>query len=378
MKYTNKDINRKHIMQVNIDNDGGNGAFALMYYIYKVLKDDFIFDYFTMGNFKIDDVYDNIIKDGGKCFSANLRKNKLIGHIKLPFVFYKVLKEYNYEVVHIHSEVAYKHFLYAIAAKKAGVRKIIIHSHSCNIDGDKKGIKYIFHKLVKNRINKLGTYFLACSSPAAEWLFTNKTLHSNNYKLLHNGILPDSYKYSDEKRNKIRIKLGISEKIVIGHVGALKKVKNQSRLLDIMHDLNDNNYILLLVGDGEDRKEIELKLKSLNLENKVVLLGSRTDVSDLLQAFDVFMFPSLFEGIPMALIEAQAVGVPIIASDTINKEVAINNNVSFVSLNDNNHEWINKIKKVKNNHIKENGFINVSNSDYNIRSSAKILKELYK
>ena len=161
-------------------------------------------------------------------------------------------------------------------------------------------------------------------------------------------------------------------------MGALKKVKNQSRLLDIMHDLNDDNYILLLVGDGEDRKEIELKLKSLNLEKRVVLLGNRTDVSDLLQAFDVFMFPSFFEGIPMALIEAQAVGVPIIASDTINREVAINDNITFVSLNDNNSEWINKIKKVKNQHIKEDGFVNVSNSDYNIRRSAKMLKELYK
>lgn len=378
MIYTNKHSNRKHILQVNIDNDGGNGAFALIYYINKVLKCNFVFDYFTMGNFKIDDVYNSIIEDGGKCFSANLRNNKLIGHLKLPFSFYHVLKENNYDIVHIHSEVAYKHFLYAFAAKKAGVKKIIIHSHSCNIDGNNKGIKFILHRFFKNRVNKLGTYFLACSVPAAEWLFTNKTLHSNYFKLLHNGILPDSYKYSDEKRRVIREELEINEKIVIGHVGALKKVKNQTRLLDIMHDLNDERYVLVLVGDGEGRKEIEEKIKKLSLEKKVYLLGNRTDVPDLLQAFDIFVFPSLFEGIPMALIEAQAVGIPIIASNAINPDIKINDNISFLSLDENNTKWITEINKIKSKHIKCKGYSNVSNSAYNIKNSAEILKELYK
>lgn len=378
MIYTNKHSNRKHILQVNIDNDGGNGAFALIYYINKVLKCNFVFDYFTMGNFKVDNVYNSIIEDGGKCFSANLRNNKLIGHLKLPFSFYQVLKENNYDIVHIHSEVAYKHFLYAFAAKKAGVKKIIIHSHSCNIDGNNKGIKFILHQIFKNRVNKLGTYFLACSVPAAEWLFTNKTLHSNNFKLLHNGILPDSYKYSDKKRKEIREKLGINENIVIGHVGALKKVKNQTRLLDIMHDLNDERYVLVLVGDGECRKEIEDKIKKLSLEKKVYLLGNRTDVPDLLQALDIFVFPSLFEGIPMALIEAQAVGIPVIASNTINPDIKINDNISFLSLDENNAKWITEINKIKSKHVKCKGYSNVSNSAYNIKNSAEVLKELYK
>lgn len=378
MIYTNKHSNRKHILQVNIDNDGGNGAFALIYYINKVLKCNFVFDYFTMGNFKIDNVYNSIIEDGGKCFSANLRNNKLIGHLKLPFSFYQVLKGNKYDIVHIHSEVAYKHFLYAFAAKKAGVKKIIIHSHSCNIDGNNKGIKFILHQIFKNRVNKLGTYFLACSVPAAEWLFTNKTLHSNYFKLLHNGILPDSYKYSDEKRKEIREKLGINENIVIGHVGALKKVKNQTRLLDIMHDLNDERYVLVLVGDGECRKEIEDKIKKLSLEKKVYLLGNRTDVPDLLQALDIFVFPSLFEGIPMALIEAQAVGIPVIASNTINPDIKINDNISFLSLDENNAKWITEINKIKSKHVKCKGYLNVSNSAYNIKNSAEVLKELYK
>ena len=140
-------MNKEHVLQVNIDNNGGNGAFALVRYLYAYLKDEYIFDYFTMGKFVEDLEYRSIIGDGGKCYSANLRKNKFVGHLKLPFVFYKYLKENSYNIVHIHSEVAYKQFLYTVAAKAAHTKQVIIHSHSSNIDGCNKGLKYIFHIL---------------------------------------------------------------------------------------------------------------------------------------------------------------------------------------------------------------------------------------
>ena len=145
-----------------------------------------------------------------------------------------------------------------------------------------------------------------------------------------------------------------------------------------MHDLNDERYVLVLVGDGECRKEIEDKIKKLSLEKKVYLLGNRTDVPDLLQALDIFVFPSLFEGIPMALIEAQAVGIPVIASNTINPDIKINDNISFLSLDENNAKWITEINKRKSKHVKCKGYSNVSNSAYNIKNSAEVLKELYK
>lgn len=370
-------MNKKRILQVNIDNDGGNGAFALVRYLYSYLKDDFIFDYFTMGNFVKDEVYENIVQDGGKCFSSNLRLNKLKGHIKLPFVFYKYLKSNYYEIVHIHSEVAYKHFLYAIAAKCAHVKKIIIHSHSNDIDGENKWLKLIFHKILIRCVNKLGTDFLACSLPAAEWMFTTKTCEGNKFHIFHNGIDPVKYKYKENIRDQVRNVLNIQNKTVIGHVGALKKVKNQQRLLELLHDMNDDRYMLMLIGDGEDRRKLVGRTRELGLEKQVLFLGSRTDVFDLLQAVDIFAFPSFFEGIPMALIEAQTVGIPIIASDTINKDIKINENLSFISLADDNNKWISEIKRLETLHIREKGFIAVMNSKFNVKNSAELLKAVY-
>lgn len=370
-------MDKKRVLQVNIENTGGNGAFSLVQYLFKYLKDDYIFDYFSMGNFTHDTIIDEIIRKGGKCYSANLRENKLIGHMKLPFVFYKYLKLNNYNTVHIHSEVAYKHFLYALGAKIAGVNQIIIHSHSSNIDGNNKGLKYFCHTILRTFVNELGTDFFACSELAAKWMFTKKTLNSAHFRLLHNGIDASSYKFSMLIRNEKRKDLGISKNIVLGHVGALKKVKNQDRLLDIIRDLNDSNYKLLLIGDGDDREKLEKKAKSLNIKNQILFLGSRTDVAELLQAIDVMVFPSFFEGIPMALIEAQATGVPIICSDTVNKAIKINNNIEFISLKETNSKWISFIKNIKDNHIYEDGYLNVLLSDYNIKNSADELKKVY-
>lgn len=370
-------LHRKRILQVNIDNDGGNGAFALVRYLYSFLKNEYVFDYFTMGKFIEDSVYKDILSDGGKCYSADLRSNKLLGHIILPFNFYKFLKKNKYDIVHIHSEVAYKHYLYAIGANLAGVKKIIIHSHSNNIDGNNKGIKFLFHKILRNRVNRLGTDFLACSEPAAEWMFDKKTLKSNHFKLLHNGIAPHSYKFSEVIRNEKRSSLTITNEIILGHVGALKKVKNQERLLDILNDINNPQYKLLLIGDGEDRQKLENKAKSLGIIDQVIFLGSRTDVAELLQAIDVFVFPSLFEGIPMALIEAQAVGLPIVASDRINKDIQINDNITFCPLEESNKYWIDAIYKSELSHMKLAGNNNVQSSYYNIQNSSESLKKVY-
>lgn len=370
-------INKKKILQVNIDNNGGNGAFSVMRYLYTYLSDEYVFDYFTMGTFLKDKVYEDIYEKGGICYSANLRKNKISGHIVLPFVFYNFIKKNKYEIVHIHSEVAYKQFLYTVAARCAKVRKIIIHSHSCDIDGKCKSLKYMLHILFRNAVNKLGTDFLACSMPAAEWMFTSKNLKSENFKLLHNGINPSLYKYSTEIRKTVRTFLNIENKKVIGHVGALKKVKNQERLLDIISEIKKDDYILMLIGDGDDYDKLLQLVKENNIENKVLFLGNRIDVSDLMQAMDVFVFPSLFEGIPMALIEAQTVGLPIVASDVINRDVKINNNVHFLSLKENNNIWISEIEDALNEHLKEDGYNRVCLSEYNIKNSAETLRKVY-
>lgn len=368
---------RKRILQVNIDNNGGNGAFSLVRYLYQYLSDEFIFDYYTMDQFVKDSVYEDIRADGGVCYSANLRKNKFIGHILLPFDFYRILKKKRYDTVHIHSEVAYKHFLYSVAAKAANINNIIIHSHSNDIDGDHKGIKYLFHILMRSKVNKYGTYFLACSLPAAEWMFRRKTTKSSHFSILQNGIDVEKYIYSDVMRREVRNELGLNDEKVLGHVGALKKVKNQEFLIELISCLRDKGYKLVLVGDGDDKEKLIIKAKELKCYDSIIFTGNRTDVNRILQAMDVFVMPSFFEGIPMALIEAQSIGLPIIASDTINGNVKINENVEFVSLDKNKESWIDIIEKNIENHIKEKGYKNVSHSPFNIKRSVNQLIEVY-
>lgn len=368
---------KEHILQVNIDNNGGNGAFALMQSFYALLKTEYIFDYFTMDSFVNNEVLQSILDDGGKCESANLRKNKLFGHILLPFRFYKFLVKNNYNTIHIHSEVAYKHFLYCVAAKKANVKKIIIHSHSSSIDGNCKGLKHVFHKIFRKYINRNGDFFIACSEPAAKWMFDETIINGDNYCLLHNGIIPEKFKYDEKKRSEVRSTLGLEGYYVIGHVGAFKWVKNQSLLIEILSLLKNKNYKLLLVGDGEDRQKIEEKARNLGVIDSVIFTGNRSDVNELLLAMDIFVFPSFFEGIPISVIEAQCVGLPIIASDVINRDVRINENLFFFSLERSSKEWADKIESSISDHLKEEGFNNIFKSIYNINESARQLREIY-
>ncbi|SNU06261.1 Glycosyltransferase involved in cell wall bisynthesis [Lachnospiraceae bacterium] len=371
---------KTRVLQVNIDNNGGNGAFTLMQYLYSFLSDEFIFDYYTMGTFINDSVYHTIKMSGGKCFSANLRKNKFVGHLILPFAFLHFLKTHKYGIVHIHSEVAYKHFLYTVAARVAGVKKIIVHSHSSNIDGDYKGLKFLFHNIFRKAVNINGNIFIACSKEAAKWMFTPKVLKSPNFYFLQNGINPQKYRFNNEVRLKTRETLNISNKIIIGHVGALKKVKNQTFLIDVLNILNKETpekYVLLLVGDGEDREKLESKALKLGCSKDVIFLGNRTNVNELLQAMDIFAFPSLFEGIPIALIEAQTVGLPILASDKINKDVMLNSNIRYLSINETENDWVRCIRQPKK-HLKEKGYENVVNSKFNILRSSDRLRMIYK
>lgn len=372
---------KKRVLQVNIDNNGGNGAFTLVMYFYNVLREEYIFDFFTMGTFL--ENYDTkfIVENGGKIYSADLRKNRLTGHIMLPFRFHKFLRNNKYGIVHIHSEVAYKVFLYAIVAKVMGVKKIIIHAHSDNIDGNFVHIKKLLHKLTKNLICRCGTDYIAISESPASWLFNDKVIsNKEHFYYVTNGIMVDNYRYNEKLRNKVRRQLGFDdESIVVGHVGALKKVKNQEFIIDIINILAQNgNYKLLFVGDGEDRKKLEEKTKKLNLSNVVTFLGSRDDVNELMQAMDVFVFPSLFEGIPMTLIEAQTVGLPIVASDIINKTVFINKNISTLSLDASVGAWASTVQQMKLKHIKEKGYSNLSQSKYNIENGATQLKKIYR
>ena len=255
-------------------------------------------------------------------------------------------KEHNdYKVIHLHSTS--KNYLVLKYAKKYGIPIRIAHSHNIDFQTN-NSIKKIIGNLLKKELVKYSTDFFACSMIAGEWLFGKNIVESNRFTVIHNAVDHDKYKFNDESRKSIRKDFNINDnEIVVGHVGRFEKQKNHEFLIDVFKKISDenSNYKLLLVGTGSLENDIKEKVKSLNIEDKVIFAGFRNDVDKVMQAMDIFVFPSKFEGLGLVLVEAQASGMPCIATkDTIPKEVKINENFFFVSLNIN--DWVDQIIKV--------------------------------
>lgn len=185
------------------------------------------------------------------------------------------------------------------------VEKIIIHSHNNNIPKGiiKKTLNFINKKLLINK----GNVFLACSEESGKWLYGNNV----NFEIINNAIEMEEFKFDKEKRDKIRRQYNLEDKFVIGHVGRIEKEKNHEFLIDIFKEIKqkNNNARLLLVGEGSLENKIKQKVKDDSLENDVIFIGNSHKVSDYYQAMDVFVFPSLAEGLGIVLIEAQSNGL---------------------------------------------------------------------
>lgn len=244
-----------------------------------------------------------------------------------------------YKIVHSHLDRMSG--LVLRAAKKAGVPIRIAHSHNTESEGGI--VSKTFKWYAGSHIPSNATHFYACSKGAASWLFKYQ---SKKALILKNGIETDKFQYSVETRNETRRALNLeSNQLVIGHVGRFNKQKNHLYLLDVFRNVSEQipDAVLILVGDGTLKGEIKEKIMDLNLEGKVNLLGIRDDAHKLLQAFDLFVFPSLHEGLPVSLIEAQGAGLPCLISDRVTKEVDMGLGlVEQLSLKDTD-SWVERI-----------------------------------
>ncbi|WP_079505303.1 glycosyltransferase family 1 protein [Mesobacillus jeotgali] len=280
-----------------------------------------------------------------------------------------------YQIVHSHMDKMSGFVLRA--AKKAGVSVRIAHSHSTRSEGGAAARIYKWYAGIM--IPKYATYFVSCSGEAAEWLFGKK---ADRTILLKNGIDLEHFKYSQKVRESIRSELKIKEdQFIVGHVGRFSMPKNHSYLLEVFKEFLSyrEEAILLFVGDGPLLPEIKRKVEEMQLTKKVKFLGSRSDVDQLLQAFDIFLFPSVFEGFPLSVIEAQASGLPCLISDTITKEIDMGIGlVQSLSLN-NKKLWIDKMQEIAGLHSIRNSNLNllISKNGFDIKNSSDYLREFY-
>lgn len=240
------------------------------------------------------------------------------------------------------------------AARKAGLKQVIVHSHNSGYDclnPLKRKFMILLHNLAKGQICKYATDFYTCSDKAASWLFTRKVTESGAVVHIQNAIDTSEFSFSQEKRDEIRCRLGVEDKFVIGNVGNALYQKNHFFLIDVFAKAaeKDKDAVLILIGDGPLESAIKEKIESLGLRDRVMMLG-RVNASDgYMSAFDVFALPSVFEGMPIVSVEAQCSSLPCVFSNTITDEAKISNMCEFVSIEANSVEkWADALLKYKN------------------------------
>lgn len=318
--------------------------------------------------------YDNeIYKLGGQIRHYQpITSGSPLKRLKNAFLLQKYLKTINkdYSTIHIHTQHALDAVLDAMAAKFAGFHKVIVHSHSTNTLHHVKA-----HFICRPILNHLPIVRLACSEKAGEWLFGSH----GKYEIINNGIVTKDFLYDTKVRNRIREEEGWNGKTVVGHVGSFLYPKNHTFLLDIFKSyLNLNpNALLVMAGKGELMDEIKEKTRNLGLTTSVIFLGSCENVNQLYSAFDVLLFPSHYEGLPVTLVEAQASDLPCLISDVITKETDIIPKIRRMNLNKNAEEWAKVLLEMSSSIKREDVSKLIVDAGYDIGTTTKRLSHIY-
>lgn len=381
MRKMNEVINPKktiNVLEVNINDIGKGGAWSFIKNAMQAKSDiNVAFNFFTLEPFEENENVKFVEDKGGKVYVRHTT-NRYIRQIKTFFDLKKVLKEEKFDIVHIHSDVAFKIFIEALACRMAGQEIIILHSHCTGVDGDHRAIKSVAHNICKRFLGLLGTNFFACSRKAGEWMYSKK-INQTKLCIINNAIDCKAFAYNEVVRKQYRELFGIKDdEVLIGHVGRFMYQKNHEFLIDIfrkLHQINTKTK-LILIGEGDKENRIKEKVCALGLTDSVIFAGVRNDVNCCMQAMDLFLLPSLFEGLPVVGIEAQAAGLPCLMADTITKETNLFGLVEFLSLMDDTEKWATKALEMINNTKRENTQTEMLMNGYDI-VDANGLKEVY-
>ncbi len=343
------------------------GAETLVMNIYrKINRDKIQFDFLVHGEKK--GAYEEEIKAlGGRIFRMPEIK------LKNLWTYNKQLKQFftdhrEYSIVHAHnSELG----LFALRqAKIAEVPCRICHAHSVPRGiGLNVLLRFIFKKLTLRYINK----GFSCSKDAGIWQFGKNT----EFQVITNGIDTEKFQFSEDVRLRMRKELRVENNFVLGHVGRFEKAKNHRFLIEIFEKVvkKRSEAVLILIGNGSLLEEIESVVIRKKLNNKVKFLGTKDNIADYMQAFDLFLFPSNYEGLGIVAIESQATGLPCLCSDKVPQDVALTEKCAFLKLNAID-EWVNNIVQIKAT-SRMNSNVLVKNAGYDIISTVSHLEKFY-
>lgn len=292
-----------------------------------------------------------------------------------------ICKAEKYRIVHSHMNAMSVFPLFAAWLAKVPIR--IAHSHSA-AGGGKDFKRDLMKAILRPFSSVFATHYFACSEHAGRWLFGANNVDRKKVYILKNAIDTRQFTYNPLIRKELRQSLGLSGKFVVGHVGRFSPQKNHFFLLKVFHEIcrRNNNSVLILVGGigsagGHIEKDLKEKICELELQSHVLFLGVREDVNLLYQAMDVFVLPSLYEGLGMACIEAQCSNLPCVLSNQVPKEVQINKNVLFLSLNEGPDRWAEVILKMNKDNGRKDYSEKVSDAGYDIYLAANNLEKKY-
>lgn len=331
------------------------------------------FDFMT--NRQEEGQFDEEIRQlGGRVYHlSRITPPNFIRYLSELRTFFSEHKEY--KIVHSHLNTLSTWPLHA--AKKAGIPVRIAHSRNASMD---RNIKMLYKMFSRLFINNQVTDRFACSRAAGVWLFGKKWVDDETFHVIPNAIQLDKYIFSDEKRKDMRRQIGIKDgELAVVCVARFAKQKNHPYLFKVFKEIQilRPNSRLYLVGAGELENEYHIRAKEMHIENKVVFLGSRSDVGKILTAMDVFLFPSFYEGFGTVIIEAQCSQLPLIASDTIPRETKLCDCVKFMSIKDEPIKWAEEAIRLFEGTVRKDNSKLIREKGYDIQESYKWMEEFY-
>ena len=358
-------MKQNRILQIVTNLSAGSGVLAVVLNWHKHIDTTRVqFDYLYMLQVSTNRQQE-IEQLGGYCYQMPDPRRHPLRFLRESYRFFKM---HRYQTVHSH--ITHLNFFFFPLAKFFGAKNIIQHAHATKWGFSP--FSNVRNYIMLHAVWPLITHKMACSK------FSGKLYYGKNFIVVANGIDAEKFAYNPQVRAAKRKELGVENNFVIGHVGRFSTEKNHSFLLELFSEVanQDPSARLVLAGGGALENSIKNRVISLNLQDKVIFLGVRTDVPELLQTFDVFVLPSLHEGFPVVGIEAQAAGLPCLFADTITPEVLLLPNSSMLSLEDSPVKWAQQILTLKG-QPRTSGKEALRAKGFDIRQTAKQIQGFY-
>lgn len=348
--------------------NGGVEAVIMNYYR-NIDKRKIQFD-FVVHNDADENYIKEILSMGAKVYKVTPYNQNVF---KFMYEIYHIIKSNQYQIVHSNMNALSGFAL--LPAYLAGAKIRILHNHTT--DSKEEKLRSLIKRVLRPFAKLFANQYWACSKLAAEWMYGKNAVINGRVTIINNAINLEKFKFNKEKREGLRKEFCLENCFVIGHVGRFMKQKNHEFLIEIFNEVlkQKNNAKLLLIGDGNLKSLIEAKVQNLGIEKAVIFLGVRNDVADLYNAMDVFILPSLYEGLPVVGVEVQANGLPFICSDKVTDEILLTDNIKLLSLRQPKTEWCDAILNTERKEV-----INIEKTllkNFDIKNESKKLKNLY-